>query len=277
MGESSPSSCRWAAFQAEEAHDSHLVDLPPSEQVARGKELLQMLQEPLCLDGAVSPVPREPPLLPSRLPPQQQRQQQQHLQQGQQVPQAILRHGSRDVLPPPPTEMPPPPPGFEVSTFSRTGNDWATQASHVQLRPATAAVAANAPAGPPPPPAMAPGVMQVWGSAGSASLGIALCPSVSGSSNSSSSSSSNTSGARNPYAVASGADMSMPLGVWSTPCFASAAPQATSMSAAPAVAGSAVVAVTTQADTPYQFRNQLRAEAAPYVPMASVQVGVQAC
>jgi len=71
---SSPANCRWAQQANLEANESNLVDLPPSEQVSRGKELLSLLQEVAFPIGETS----------------------------------------ENTLPPPPGEMPPAPPGFEV-------------------------------------------------------------------------------------------------------------------------------------------------------------------
>lgn len=140
--------CRWEAQAAaqEEEDRNGFIDLPPSEQIARGKMLLGMLQEPSPQeDYRIASLPKEPPV-----PTQHQS----HQHSRSPAPRASVRRPSVSASvfrPPPPTELPPPPPGHtsasqQPPTFERRGVPMASGPPPAQ----TPAVLATAPAAPPP-------------------------------------------------------------------------------------------------------------------------------
>lgn len=267
----SPVNCRWATLAKHEASttESHLVDLPPSVQVARGKELLSMLQE-------------------TSFP---------------------LGDSTSNSMPVPPSEMPPPPPGFEVpsSGFSieapggalvpngagpqqpgewvpaPNGHHSGPHQSHFVAPRSTAPAAQPSPSGATPvwgmsgclgagapgtwaplstnPSSMSPG--------GWLSTGVSDCGDGHGVAVSSAPmahvSHSSASSAHVPYSMPQPANADN--GLWS----ASHTPPT------PVQVGLTPAMLQTQVEQPGFRPQQLRAEAAPYVPMNSMGVGVPAC
>lgn len=268
--ECSPVSCRWAGLaKIEAASESNLVDLPPSEQVSRGKELLSMLQEvafPIGDNGT-----------------------------------AMQPTFSNESMPPPPTDMPPLPPGFEVPHASFPPEPSSTP-PHPQVgewlqRPPSSTPPLTPSATPPPPTNSAMGAwgMNVglgngapgsWGGPLSTnpssssghwlSTGVSECDGSSLSSVSSmshvSQGCSSSTGATNSHHI----PYTMPPptnadnGCWVPPTTLSSTAGASN-----SMVGFASMPFSLQADKP-SLRNQLRAEAAPYVPM-NVGIGVPAC
>lgn len=269
MGETSPTTCRWAQLASSEAVITNLVDLPPEQQVARGKELLSMLHAfPLSGGSNMSMSPPQQQLSPAA---------------------ASINPGA---VPPPPMEMPPPPPmGYEVSqkgtsSYSEsTSGDWAN--AQVQLssstRPGAAAVPAAASLLA---PHMAPGV---WGLAsGPASASAGAGAGTAGHWAPLSTNPGNTtSWSSNAVPPEAGGSLHLDVAVVSTPStmpysMSGQAPDASMTfgghwSENGALVYSAMPSMMSASRAePNSLRSQMRAEAAPYVP-GTFAVGVQAC
>lgn len=205
---------------------------------------------------------------------------------------------SREVLPPPPLEMPPPPPpGFEASG----GAEWPMLHSHFPSRPSIPAQSSG-----PPPPAVAPGVwgigglgaavaapgkhagswaplstnpggMSSWLSTGVSECNSGALPVASGGLVHAACASGSTGSAHMSYPLQPApAENSLPaLSLWAAP--STAAPLVAPAGIMPSMTMAAPATMSSmQAEKPVTYRNQLRAEAAPYVP-GGMSLGVQAC
>lgn len=234
---------RWEAQAiAEEAEDRKgFIDLPPAEQIARGKTILSMLQEsPLPEEYRRPSLPKEPPAPPQHQPLMNMT--------SMMAPKLLGMRPPPSFRPPPPTELPPPPPAHDSQpTYSRRLPTGLMSAGQTPVL-ATA------------PPALSttPAALPPWGAGGSMQSGtMAMAP------------------VWTPYA----GDSSFGGGQWFSHSAQGSdatgsdlnchAPPFEPAGVMGAVDSSAMAAVWAQTSGP----SQLRAEADVYVPM---NVGVQA-
>lgn len=288
MGDDVQKTCRWAALAGAEATDSELIDLPPSEQVARGKELLSMLsgfgEEPLSMLAAPQQSKQQvvPPECPSRSPPES------GVSGGGSMPfreavsvTSMAYHSSSTTA----TSVQP-----QVNAYGQLNSDWMMSQGQFASRPSMS------PTSSPPVPQPSP----MWGtSAGSGCCGAPHANS--GSPPWTTTLSTNPAGwpmstgtvqdslvtnsamHMNAVPVVSSYMVGQQQGAeaGSSNSYASWPAGAMGNSIAPQmmpVQGFATGTVAPRADQSNMFnhRNQMRAEAAPYVPGA-MPLGVQAC
>jgi len=326
MGDDVANQCRWAANAAAE-NDSELIDLPPSEQVSRGKELLSMLSgfgggkensSGLQLFQAQQPqseqrrptaglritAPAEPAVSSAMLAS--------HPQDRSQMPGY---HPAAAVV-----EAQP-----QVAGFADLAADWMMSQGHFASRPSLPSLsptssppvptwgssgsglshAANAPAGYPwaalsttPPGGRAhswpmgtapPDAQQLAGGSPAMHMhGPAMTrgPSTGGLPSAPEAASWATPG-HSVARVAGVPENALAYASWSSASLGSSvSPTMASLhhaqtpAAFPALATAAPMTAMSYADQPTMFtRNQMRAEAAPYVPgtTTALGVGVQAC